>query len=757
MFNKTFSVPRHQQERPASPPHRDLQTTFLCWNHHRSNSRCQSPDSISNISYTDVIGASNFPGISKLECNTGQCSPVNGLCNNTVTVGDISVAANMNQTFIATPVSDGMNFWNKTVSLVSDEDGESGQFIFFSEHPEETSASPVTASESLKRHTQLSSCETSFRGYFKKDDCSLRSKEIMRNNDFSLEDQSLLAVSSLDESPISSAAGHLELPIESNLLSNSLLDVGGKSTASVTGENTGHPCLGITFMQTEYKEYHTEENDMAASSCLKALPSENEKPLSVTFIFSGGAIPKQAQFRAPLLKPKLISASRKTTGTPLTTVCKPAASATKKPSTCSLTPLKRTTSSRLAQTLSGPVDKNKSKASACQQRSRQPASQQSRINGPQDVVPASATKTEQGNQKLQQLEELKASNRKVEAVAIVLQQTSAERDEATRQCRALSQELVSLRGELVSTAQSSERLEKEKQELQVSLEGALQKLQEKHQSDLAELKQRLQAFYQAEWDKVHLAYQEEADKCKTFMQQQINELKATHEAMKLELERGHSEQLQSVKQEHEMSLEELSKVHNEELQSLGKALKDSEAALSCRVQELTGENNALNEKLRAEENRRKALAENSQKDPHTLYMEQELESLKAVLDIKNQQLHQQEKKLIELDKLMEKFVKLDESLTKVQQENEDLKARMEKHAALSRQLSSEQVMLQESLQKESRVNKRLSMENEELLWKLHNGDLSSPRKVSPTSTSPSFTLQSPRSSTALSSPPVSPR
>lgn len=49
-----------------------------------------------------------------------------------------------------------------------------------------------------------------------------------------------------------------------------------------------------------------------------------------------------------------------------------------------------------------------------------------------------------------------------------------------------------------------------------------------------------------------------------------------------------------------------------------------------------------------------------------------------------------------------------------------------------RQLSTEQAVLQESLEKESKVNKRLSMENEELLWKLHNGDLCSPKR-SPTS------------------------
>lgn len=111
-----------------------------------------------------------------------------------------------------------------------------------------------------------------------------------------------------------------------------------------------------------------------------------------------------------------------------------------------------------------------------------------------------------------------------------------------------------------------------------------------------------------------------------------------------------------------------------------------------------------------------------QKDSHTLYLEQELDSLKVVLDIKNKQLHQQERKIMELDKLVrpeangntclgiktsdatekekkkrswekgliyfsfqkDKNVMLDESLKKVQQENEDLKARMDRHAALSR-------------------------------------------------------------------------
>ncbi|KAM9356774.1 microtubule-associated tumor suppressor 1 homolog A [Symphorus nematophorus] len=480
---------------------------------------------------------------------------------------------------------------------------------------------------------------------------------------------------------------------------------------------------------------------------------------------SGGAAHKPTPLKTVVLKARLITTPAKNTGPSLATACRPAVSTSRGASNSTVSPLRRTASARhVRQTSSGPVDKNKPKASSRQQPPQHQASQPSQSNGPPDVVPASVSEGGRKDPNVQQLRGLlAASNCRFEAVAIVLQKILTERDAATRHCRDLSQELVNLRGELVCSIQSSERLEKEKDELRVALEDALQTLQEQHQKDLDELEQRLQAFYQAEWDKVHLTYQEEADKCKTLMEQQMGELKANHETMKLELENSHTEQLQCVTQQYETSLEELRKVHNQELQSLDKTLKDAEAALSGQIETLTGENNALIEKLTAEENRRKELAEKSQvllsKDSHTLYLEQELESLKVVLDIKNKQLHQQEKKLMEIDKLKEKNVKLDESLKKVQQENEDLKARMDRHAALSRQLSTEQAVLQESLQKESKVNKRLSMENEELLWKLHNGDLSSPRKVSPSSTSPShsFSLQSPRSSGLFSSPPVSPR
>lgn len=324
-----------------------------------------------------------------------------------------------------------------------------------------------------------------------------------------------------------------------------------------------------------------------------------------------------------------------------------------------------------------------------------------------------------------------------------------------KQKKALSLELANLRDELVASSQCCKHLEKEKEEVRVSLEEALRRLEEQHKGELVQLEDRLRSFYQTEWDKVHQTYQEEADKCRMLMEQQVEELRRRQEAERNSQEVSHSQKMESLKLQYETSIEELKRIQQTDLENLERTLKETETSLFEKVSELSAEKEALNEKLKAEEERRKAvLGDKNLKDSYTVYLEQELESLKVVLEIKNNQLHQKEKKLMEMDKLVETNVKLGECLKKVQQENEDYKARMDKHAALSKQLSSEQAKLQQTLQKESKVNKRLSMENEELLWKLHNGDLlGSPRRLSPTSP-----FSSPRNSASFpTAAPLSPR
>ncbi|XP_009472536.1 PREDICTED: microtubule-associated tumor suppressor 1 isoform X1 [Nipponia nippon] len=350
---------------------------------------------------------------------------------------------------------------------------------------------------------------------------------------------------------------------------------------------------------------------------------------------------------------------------------------------------------------------------------------------------------------------LTSSNQKFEALTVVIQHLQSEREEALKQHKELSQELVNLRGELVTTSAACEKLERDRNELQVAYEGFLQKLNQQHHNDLAELEERLKQFYTAECEKLQSICIEEAEKYKAQLQEQVDNLNITHENFKLELENSHSEKVEELKKEYESSFSELKSAHESERKSLEDSFKEKQELLEKKINELKCENDSLSEKLKLEEQKQIAKEKANLKNPQIMYLEQELESLKAVLEIKNEKLHQQDVKLMKMEKLLENNTILMDKLKKVQQENEELKARMDKHMELSRQLSTEQAVLQESLEKESKVNKRLSMENEELLWKLHNGDLCSPRKLSPSS--PSMPLQSPRHSGNFSSPTVSPR
>uniref|UniRef100_A0A2D4IKW2 Microtubule-associated tumor suppressor 1 n=1 Tax=Micrurus lemniscatus lemniscatus TaxID=129467 RepID=A0A2D4IKW2_MICLE len=327
---------------------------------------------------------------------------------------------------------------------------------------------------------------------------------------------------------------------------------------------------------------------------------------------------------------------------------------------------------------------------------------------------------------IQQLKKCLAnSNRKLEALALVIQHFQSEREEVLSQRKELSLELLNLRGDLVTTTSACEKLEKDRTELQAAYEGFVQKLNQQHQSDILELEERLKQFYTAECEKLQSICIEEAEKYKAQLQVQVDNLNITHENFKLELETSHAEKIEELKKEYESSCSELKVTHALERKSLEESFHEKQEELEKKIAELQSENDCLNEKLKLEEQKRIAKEKANSKNPQIMYLEQELESLKAVLEIKNEKLHQQDNKLLKMEKLVESNTALVEKMRKVQQENEELKARMDKHMELSRQLSTEQAVLQESLEKESKVNKRLSMENEELLWKLQWGPLQS--------------------------------
>ncbi|XP_013804986.1 microtubule-associated tumor suppressor 1 isoform X4 [Apteryx mantelli] len=196
---------------------------------------------------------------------------------------------------------------------------------------------------------------------------------------------------------------------------------------------------------------------------------------------------------------------------------------------------------------------------------------------------------------------LSSSNQKFEALTVVIQHLQSLREEALKQHKELSQELVNLRGELVTTSAACEKLERDRNELQAAYEGFVQKLNQQHHNDLAELEERLKQFYTAECEKLQSICIEEAEKYKAQLQEQVDNLNITHENFKLELESSHSEKVEELKKEYESSFSELKSAHESERKSLQDSFKEKQELLEKKIDELKCENDSLSEKLKLEE------------------------------------------------------------------------------------------------------------------------------------------------------------
>uniref|UniRef100_A0A3P8TZX1 Microtubule associated scaffold protein 2 n=1 Tax=Amphiprion percula TaxID=161767 RepID=A0A3P8TZX1_AMPPE len=246
-----------------------------------------------------------------------------------------------------------------------------------------------------------------------------------------------------------------------------------------------------------------------------------------------------------------------------------------------------------------------------------------------------------------------------------------------------------------------ERLQREKTALEVAFERELQELQLQQEAELAAVEEGLRKCHSAETEHLKAEHQSEMEELRTH-QQSINfpflwcflDLRKAHEQQKMLLE--------------------------EDFEKLRLSLQDQ-------VDTLTFQNQSLRDKAkRFEEALRRSTDEQIDALAPYQHIEQDLKSLKEVVEMKNQQIHQQEKKISDLEKVAQKNVFLEEKVQVLQQQNEDLKARIEMNLALSRQLSEDNANLQESVEKESTEKKRLSRNNEELLWRLQTSPLMSP-------------------------------
>ncbi|XP_034024726.1 microtubule-associated tumor suppressor candidate 2 homolog [Thalassophryne amazonica] len=292
--------------------------------------------------------------------------------------------------------------------------------------------------------------------------------------------------------------------------------------------------------------------------------------------------------------------------------------------------------------------------------------------------------------------------------------------------RELSLELARIRDEVAFSVAHWEQLQQEKEELEHRFETELHELRAQQKSELGALEERLRAQHMEEARRLQDQQQAELEELQVQQQEQIEEMNENHEVSLMEMETAHNDTLATLQEEHTRTVKNLKMAHEQQRKSLEEEFEKIRLSLQDQVDTLTFQNRSLRDRAKRFEEALRRSTDEQIVDALAPYkhIEEDLKSLKEVLKMKNQQIHQQELKISELEKIAEKNVHLEERLQVLQQQNEDLKERIDKNLAVSRQLSEENANLQVHVEKESNEKKRLSRTNEELLWRLQTGELS---------------------------------
>ncbi|KAM6932783.1 microtubule-associated tumor suppressor candidate 2 [Lycodopsis pacificus] len=342
---------------------------------------------------------------------------------------------------------------------------------------------------------------------------------------------------------------------------------------------------------------------------------------------------------------------------------------------------------------------------------------------------------EQQDLQLQSLQaQLKKASLCLDVFSITTQHFCQKSESAIVKERELSLELARIRDEVAFSVAHWEQLQQEKEELERRFEAELQGLRAQQQRELGVLEERLKAQHLAKAKSLQAQQRAELEELRVKQQEQIEEMSEDHEASLMEMETTHDDTLATLQEEHARTVKNLKMAHEQQTKSLGEEFEKIRLTLQDQVDTMTFQNRSLRDRAkRFEEALRKSTDEQilDALAPYK-HIDEDLKSLKEVLEMKNQQIHQQDLKISELEKIQaEKNVYLEERVQVLQQQNEDLKERIDKNVAVSRQLSADNANLQVNVEKESNEKKRLSRNNEELLWRLQTGELS-PR-MSPSS------------------------
>ncbi|NWW90922.1 MTUS2 protein, partial [Rhynochetos jubatus] len=279
-------------------------------------------------------------------------------------------------------------------------------------------------------------------------------------------------------------------------------------------------------------------------------------------------------------------------------------------------------------------------------------------------------------------DELKRASCGFDIFAITTQHFFRQSEDAHVKIKELGAELAKISNEFALKTVIWKKLQGEKEEVERRFEGEVKQLRRQQQEELQALEERLQEEYSSKRESLQEQHRLQLEQVKLQHQDQVEDITAVHESAMLQLENNHLVAITVLQDENDSKIQELNTAHKLEKAQLEENFEKLRLLLQDQIDTLTFQNQSLKAKAdRFEE----ALKKNTEivQAPY-LHLEKDLKSLKHVLEMKNHQIHQQEKMIMELEKQAEKNLKLEEKINMLQQQNEELIARIEQNTVITR-------------------------------------------------------------------------
>jgi len=353
---------------------------------------------------------------------------------------------------------------------------------------------------------------------------------------------------------------------------------------------------------------------------------------------------------------------------------------------------------------------------------RQPRGQQTQegvqVSQQPDLVKFSASKSAQ-HAEIDRLENLlETKNKDLEKVRSIVKENSIGFDVMAVVLNQMSIKTC-LTSQLQNTvAQMSKEIEVAN--LQISTKDEAHKdLEERHSKELLNFQSSMQVLKtehennQREMIEKHL---KEKEKLKEDTLTVIHEKEVKQDEDIAKLMNKHKEEMVSLEQTHTEMIESLKSKFIDQEAKLRGNFNDEKSSLDERISELNAKIKSLEDNLMHGSDYRLKTAQNKMTN-----LQQEIDSLKTVVEMRTSEVHELRAEKVKLEEKLEQFDQQQQSIKKFTAQVEDLKEQLTAKCDIEQKIMEENRHLHQLVQKENFEKKRLSMENEQLSWKMNQG------------------------------------